>query len=144
MPAEWIYCGERIRAQCLERSVAWKHLVDLRVVDHLEAFEHLINQVLDLLLGQALDLHELAQVSPHEGHHQVAAEVAMKKERKVTVKSLEVTVSLALPLKGVQGHLQVVKGIQREVSGEHIQQTDNLQGAPETHMLHPHGGKSRK
>lgn len=56
--------------KALDRSV------NLRVVDHLEAFEHLIDQVLNLLLGQALDLHEFPQVCPHERHHQVAAEVA--------------------------------------------------------------------
>lgn len=65
-------------AQCLESFKLFKPdcLVYLRVVDHLKAFEHLINQVLDLLLRQALDLHEFPQVCPHERHHQVTAEVA--------------------------------------------------------------------
>lgn len=51
-------------------------LMNLRVVDHLKAFQHLINQVLNLLLRQALDLHEFTQVGPHERHHQVTAAVA--------------------------------------------------------------------
>lgn len=44
----------------------------LQASAHLKTFEHLIHQVLDLVLTE-LHPHDLLQVCLHEGHHQVAA-----------------------------------------------------------------------
>lgn len=54
-------------------------------------------------------------------------------------KSLEVIVSSALPHRGraVKWHLQVVEGVQWEVSSKHIQQTNHLRG--KRHILHQQG-----
>lgn len=101
-PAEWMYCvGER-EAQFLHRlfqvgsetpstlsvcSPGSQSLASpkpqvstprcppsaiLQASTHLKTFEHLIYQVLDLVLTE-LHPHDLLQVCLHEGHHQVAA-----------------------------------------------------------------------
>lgn len=48
------------------------HSAIFQAMTHLKTLEHLIHQVLDLVLTE-LHAHDLLQVCLHEGHHQVAA-----------------------------------------------------------------------
>lgn len=85
-PAAWIYCGrEGVRPsaqQALQASELYPappgssaHL-PTATSTYLQPLQHLIHKKLDSVFTQSLMLHQLAQISAHERHHQVAVETA--------------------------------------------------------------------
>lgn len=84
-PAAWIYCGrEGVRPsaqQALQASELYPaqpgssaaHL-PTATSTYLQPLQHLIHKKLDSIFTQSLMLHQLAQISAHERHHQVAVE----------------------------------------------------------------------
>lgn len=83
-PAAWIYCEREGVRPSAQRAPQASQLYPAQpgssvrlptaTSTYLQPLQHLIHKKLDSVFTQSLMLHQLAQISAHERHHQVAVE----------------------------------------------------------------------
>lgn len=90
---------------------------------YLQTPKHLINQILYFFFRQPLYFHQLPQICAHKWHYQITGEkniigaMTINDDIQVILQSMDLSTNM---------NLQVLESVQREVSCEHIYQTDHL------------------